>query len=209
VSLCRKFKAESYQHMPLIFGVDVARHGDDRSAIVCRQGRRVRLLAVYRGLDTVELAHRIAEFIESEKPQAVAVDAVGLGAGTYDELKHCGYGRYLHEYIGSAKPQDPNKYANRRAESWGLLRDALAAGLELPDSPDWETDLCGTEYGFNPKGAILLESKDSMKSRGLASPDLADALSMTFSVRVAPSYHVTVSTPRNYSPGEANQRWMQ
>ncbi len=209
VAMCRKFKAVSYEHMPLILGCDVARMGDDRSVIIARQGRKVRLLAVYRSLDTVEFAHRIAEFIESEKPQAVCVDAVGLGAGTYDELKHCGYSRHLHEFIGSSKPQDQMKYANLRAESWGMMRDALANGMEIPDSPDWETDLCGTEYGFNPKGAILLEPKDAMKSRGLSSPDLADALSMTFSVRVAPAYHVTVSTPRNISPGEVNTQWMR
>jgi hypothetical protein len=119
-----------------------------------------------------------------------------------------GYGRRVHEFMAGGKATDPNAHANKRAEAWSLMRDALKAGLELPDSPDWETDLCGTEYGFNPKGAILLEPKDSMKSRGLSSPDLADALSFTFSVRVAPSYHVTVSTPRNYSPGEANQSWM-
>jgi len=208
VAMCRKFKAESYQHMPLIFGVDVARQGDDRSAIVARQGRKVRLLAVYRGLDTVELAHCVAEFIEAEKPAAVAIDSTGLGAGTYDELKHCGYGRFLHEFMAGGKATDPNVHANRRAEAWSLMRDALKAGLELPDSPDWETDLCGTEYGFNPKGAILLEPKDSMKSRGLASPDLADALSFTFAVKVAPAFHVTVSTVRNVTPGEVSQQWM-
>jgi hypothetical protein len=165
VSACRKFKAQSYEHMPLIYGVDVARQGDDRSAIVCRQGRKVRLLAVYRGLDTVEVAHRVAEFIETEKPSAVVVDATGMGVGTYDELKHCGYGRYLHEFWAGGKAADPNAHANKRAEAWSLMRDAPKAGLEIPDSPDWETDLCGTEYGFDQKGALLLEPKDAMKSR--------------------------------------------
>jgi hypothetical protein len=209
VSLCRKYKATSYEHMPKVFGVDVARQGDDRSAIVCRQGRKVRLLAVYHLPDVVELAHRVAEFVEQEKPSAVVVDATGMGVGTYDELRHCGYGRYLHEFMAGGRASDPNAHANKRAEAWSLMRDALKAGLELPDSPDWETDLCGTEYGFNPKGAIQLEPKDAMKSRGLSSPDLADALSMTFSVRVAPTYHVTVSTPRTYSVGQDALQWMR
>jgi len=209
VAACRKFKAESYQHMPKIFGVDVARQGDDRSAVICRQGRKVRLLGIYRNLDTVEVAHRVMALIEEEKPAAVVVDATGLGCGTVDELKHCGYGRYVHEFMAGGKADDSNKCANKRAEAWSLMRDALKAGLEIPDSADWETDLCGTEYSFNSKGAILLEPKDAMKSRGLASPDLADALSMTFSVRVAPSYHVTVSIPRHISPGEEHTQWMR
>ena len=89
------------------------------------------------------------------------------------------------------------------------MRDALKAGLEIPDSPDWETDLTGTEYGFNQKGALLLEPKDAMKSRGLASPDLADALAMTFSVRVGHSWQPTISIPRTISPGSETQQWMR
>ena len=169
----------------------------------------MRLLAVYRNLDTVEVAHRVAEFIESEKPSTVVVDATGLGAGTVDELKHCGYRRFVHEFMAGGKADDSNAHANKRAEAWSLMRDALKAGLEIPDSADWETDLCGTEYGFNQKGALLLEPKDAMKSRGLASPDLADALAMTFSVRVAPSYQISVSVPRNISPGEGNLQWLR
>jgi len=132
-----------------------------------------------------------------------------MGAGTVDELRHCGYGRFVHEFIAAGKANDQMKYANKRAESWGLMAEALKAGLELPDSPDWSTDLCGVEYSFDPKGRILLEPKDSMKSRGLASPDLGDSLAMTFSVRVAPAFHVTVSTVRNMAPGEGRCEWMR
>src|SRR5262249_35811370 len=98
--------------------------------------------------------------------------------------------------------------ANRRAETWGLMRDALKAGMQLPDTSDMEVDLCGTEYFYTPKGQIQLEPKDAMKSRGLASPDLADALSMTFAVRVAAPYRPVVSTPRPCCPGERSQTWM-
>jgi hypothetical protein len=55
----------------------------------------------------------------------------------------------------------------------------------------------------------LLEPKTAMKSRGLSSPDLADALAMTFGIRVAPSFQVTVSIPRYISPGEENTQWMR
>ena len=210
VAKCRKFKATAFEHLGKVIGVDVARSGDDRSAIICRQGRKVRELAVYRGVDTVKLAHRVMGFIESEKPAAVVVDSTGLGAGTFDELKHCGYGRITHEFIASGRAQNNLQHANKRAEAWSLMRDALNAGIELPDSPDWETDLTGTEYFFNAKGAVQLEPKDALRSRGLASPDLADALSMTFSIKIAPHYRVpAVSTPINVQPGQELNRWMR
>ena len=170
----------------------------------------MRELTIYRGVDTVELAHRVMGFIEQERPAAVVCDVTGLGAGTYDELKHCGYGRITHEFIASGRAQNNLQHANERAEAWSLMRDALNAGIELPDSPDWETDLTGTEYFFNAKGAVQLEPKDAMKSRGLASPDLADALSMTFAVKIASSYRVpAVSTPIQIRPGDQGQRWMK
>ena len=162
----------------------------------------MRLLGLYRGIDTVELAHNAIALIESEKPAAVVVDATGLGVGTVDELKHCGYRRLVHEFMAGGKAMNNNKHANKRAEAWDAMRAALTAGIELPDDPDWETDLCGTEFGFNNKGAIQLERKDMMKSRGLPSPDLGDSLAMTFAVNVASSFRIpAVSTPINVQPG--------
>ena len=114
VAFCRKYQAVSYEHMPKIFGVDVARQGDDRSVIVCRQGRLVRELGVYRGLDTVQLAERVIEFIQAESPQAVVVDGTGMGAGTVDALKHRGFGSKLFEFLAGGKPDDCNAHFNKR-----------------------------------------------------------------------------------------------
>ena len=88
------------------------------------------------------------------------------------------------------------------------MHDCLKAGCQIPENADWETDLTGTEYFITPKGQTQLEAKDMLKSRGLASPDLADALSMTFAVRIAEPYRPVVSTPM-YSPGENMQSWMR
>ena len=209
VAAARKFKAQAYEHMPKILGVDVARQGDDRSVVMLRQGRFSRILGIYHGLDTTEVAERCIEHIEAQSPQAVVVDATGLGAGTVDALKHRGFGSKLFEFYGSGKPNDPAAYFNKRAETWALLRDALKAGMQIPDTSEMEVDLTGTEYGYSPKGAIQLEPKDAMKARGLASPDLADALAMTFSVKVAAPYRPVVSTPRSSYPSELAQSWMR
>jgi hypothetical protein len=82
-------------------------------------------------------------------------------------------------------------YANKCAEMWGVMRDWLKGGC-IPDDPELIADLTGVEYGYvmkDGKDAIQLEKKSDMKKRGLASPDSADALALTFAQPVASSEH--------------------
>lgn len=102
VAACRKYKASAYQALPKIIAVDVARFGDDRSVIGLRQGRRFQVLAKYRGLDTVQVAERVIEFIQKEQPDAVVVDGDGLGVGVVDQLRHRRFDESLHEFHGGA-----------------------------------------------------------------------------------------------------------
>ena len=76
------------------------------------------------------------------------------------------------------------KYANKRAEMWCELKAWLESGGALPDDEDLRDDLIAPEYSFDPSGRIKLERKEDMKKRGLASPDLADALALTFAYPV-------------------------
>lgn len=191
VAACRRYKSEGHHALPRVLSVDVARFGDDRTAIGDRQGRLARILGKYRGLDTVQTAAKTIEFIQQAEAEGnpydgVVVDGDGIGAGVVDQLVHRGFSRGLFEFHGGAAADDANKYFNRRAEIWGLLRDALAAGMEIPDDPELDTDLTGPQYGFSSKQQIQLEKKDDMKKRGLSSPDLGDMLAMTFGVKLAP-----------------------
>ena len=86
--------------------------------------------------------------------------------------------------LGSSAPRQRRDYANRRAEMWDRMRKWLRTGA-LPDDADLISDLKGPEYGFDSTGHILLEKKEKMKARGLASPDAADALALTFADPVA------------------------
>jgi hypothetical protein len=78
------------------------------------------------------------------------------------------------------------KYANKRAEIWGSMRDWLKGGA-IPDDIGLRSDLVGLEYGLNGKDAIQLERKEDMKKRGLPSPDAGDALAITFAYPVLPN----------------------
>jgi hypothetical protein len=185
IARARRFKADGYQSLPKILSVDVARFGNDQTVIGLRQGRRYLILNTYRGLPVDQVAGRVSEYIESEHPAMTVVDGGGVGGGVIDVLRSRGYGRKLHEYNSSHSPDDAAKYANKRAEVWGLMREWLAAGAEIPDDPELGDDLTSPEYFFTAKNQIQLESKDDMKARGLASPDKGDNLAMTFAVKVA------------------------
>ena len=188
VAICRKHKAVGFDHLPKVLSVDVARFGDDQTVIGTRQGRKARITSKLRGLDTVQVAERVIEQMDIERPDATVIDGDGIGAGVIDHINHRGYGRKypLFEFHGGATPRDPQMYFNRRAEVWGLMRDALKDTMEIPDDPELDADLTGPQYGFSAKQQIQLEKKEDMKKRGLSSPDCGDWLAMTFGVTVAP-----------------------
>lgn len=186
VGKCRRYRAEGYAGMPKILSVDVARFGEDQTIIGMRQGRKAAILEKHRGLDTVQVAERTIRVIDAQQPDAWVVDGDGLGAGVVDQLRFRGYGAKLFEFRGGMAPLDRAQYFNKRAEAWGLMRDALHAGMEIPDDPELDQDLTGIKYGFSNKSQITLEKKEDMKKRGLASPDCGDMLAMTFGVQIAP-----------------------
>lgn len=206
VAAARRYRAEGYFGLPKVLSVDVARFGDDQTIIGTRQGRKALILAKYRGLDTVQVAERVIEFIQKEEPDATVIDADGIGAGVVDQIRFRGFARRLFEFHGGERAEDSSAYFNRRAECWGYTRDWLLAGAQIPDDPELESDLTSPEYGFSNKNQLQLERKQDMKSRGLASPDCADMLAMTFSVKVAPPKAKEPS--REYTVGSMGESWM-
>ncbi|MDP1966465.1 MAG: terminase, partial [Reyranella sp.] len=176
---------------PLVMGVDVARFGDDRSVIVLRRGFDARTWAAekHQGLDLMTLAARVAERAAAENVRAVFVDEGGIGAGVVDRLRQLGVPFVFGIHFGGkpetwdaegAKP----KYANKRAEMWGNMK-AWLAQASLPEDPELRADLTGCEYGYDGSQAIQLEKKADMKKRGLSSPDIGDALALTFALPVS------------------------
>lgn len=175
-----------------VLGVDIARFGDDQSVIRGRMGRDGRVIPPikWRGMDTVFSAGKVAEAMRKYAPEAVFIDGGGVGGGVVDILKAQGY-RVIEVNFG-AKARNERKYANKRAEMWDLMREWLGTGSIDPD-PELMDDMIGVEYGFDKDGRILLEKKDDMKKRGLASPDNGDALALTFA---EPVHRKDMSTSR-------------
>jgi hypothetical protein len=183
-ALGRSVNRDVWLAAPVIMGVDVARFGDDQSVILLRKGGVVIPILKFRGLDTMALAGRVSIEINDKKPDAVFVDETGLGAGVVDRLRQLGQDVIAVNFASRAN--DERKYANKRAEMWGLMCDWFrGAEVGIPNDNELRDDLIGPEYGFDAHNRIQLESKDDMKRRGLASPDAGDALALTFAQPVA------------------------
>jgi hypothetical protein len=174
---------EQDDHAGLIMGVDPARFGDDSTVICFRQGRNARVLPVVKmkGADNMAVANRCGDLINKYNPDAVCIDA-GNGTGIIDRLREMGF--KVHEvWFGSAS-EEP-EWANKRTDLWHKLREWLKGGC-IENDQELIDDLTTPEYKFQGHSdRIRLETKEEMKSRGMASPDYADALACTFAVRVA------------------------
>ena len=170
-------------------GVDVARYGDDDSVIFFRFGKNAKLpYRVFHGLSVVALAHEIKKAIAycyelGFKQVYCFVDETGVGAGVVDILLDAGY-KEVYGINFSMAADDPDQFDRKRDEIWGRAREWLKKGCLVEDE-DLKHDLVAPEYEIRPSGAIKLESKESMKKRGLSSPDIADAFCLTFSMLIA------------------------
>ena len=166
---------------PKIIGVDVARFGDDRSVICKRQGLWCKPLRVIDNLDNMTFAGIVAYEIDNFNPDAVFIDA-GRGEGVIDRLRQLGY-KVMEINFGS-QAQDSARYANKRSEMWDKVREWLENGGTIPNDTQLKTELSSPTYSFDAKGRKVLEAKEKLKERGLRSPDMADALALTFAFPV-------------------------
>ena len=183
VMQARRGEAERYG--PVVLGVDPARYGDDRTAIVRRQGRVAWGLEYFEKKDTMEVVGLVHLAIQREKPDAIFVDVGGLGAGVVDRLREMGY-EHVVPVNGGGSPLDADLYLNKRAEMWGeLARWLKEPPVVIPDSDELHGDLCAPSYKYDSKTRLVLEKKEDMKKRGLRSPDGGDALALTFAFPAA------------------------
>jgi hypothetical protein len=191
---------------PIVVGVDPARFGADATVIAIRQGRDILAIRRFRGDDTMEVVGRVIDVITEFSPQLVVIDEGGLGAGVVDRLKEQRY-KIRGVNFGN-KSIKPLMYGNKRAEMWGAMKEWLKTA-SIPKDRFLRSDLTGPMMKPDSKGTIFLESKKDMKSRGLASPDAADAIAITFAFPVAHREARVDNRPRTaYAGGAVSSGWM-
>ena len=168
----------------IVYGVDVARFGDDRTVVVKRQGQVVTEIKSWSGLDTMETVGRIVHEAETDKPAEIMVDSIGLGSGVADRLRELGF-NVRDVNVSESAALNPQA-AKLRDDLWLSVRDWLnQRSCKLPQNDELRQELCSPTYSFTSNGKIKVEGKSEMKRRGMRSPDLADALCLTFAGNAA------------------------
>lgn len=185
----------SYNFAAKILSVEPAWTGGDEIVISLRQGNMFTILARYpKNDDDFVMAGYVAKYEDDNLADAVFVD-FGYGTGIVSGGKQMGRKWILVPFGGESN--DP-AYLNKRAEMWGLMKEWLKEGGAIPDDPILCAEIVGPEYYVKSVGAsagkIVLESKDDMKRRGMASPNRADSLALTFAAPV-----LAKSKPRRHS----------
>lgn len=193
--------------VPAIWGVDVARFGSDQTALAKRRGNVLpEKIRSWGGLDTMQTAGRIkAEWDAtppSEHPEEICVDAIGIGAGVADRLRELGLP--CRAVNVSESPALTDRYRNLRAELWFLMKEWFAArDCNIANDDLLLSQIVGVKYKITSSGKLQVESKEEIKKRGLPSPDIAEALLMTFA---APATAATYGTERKTSWREPLKR---
>ena len=202
------FKRPRYKDptAPIVIGVDPARGGMDSTVIVVRQGRDIVAIKRYKGEDTMAVVGHVIDAIEEYKPVLTVIDEGGLGYGILDRLNEQKY-KVKGVNFGS-KSKTPLMYLNKRAEMWGTMKEWLKTA-SMPVDRSLKADLTGPLKKMNSSGAIQLEGKKEMKARGLASPDAADALCVTFAFSVSHREQRELSrSVKSYGGNSASTGWM-
>jgi hypothetical protein len=163
-----------------VWGVDVARYGDDRSALTCRRHRKVEWRKQWRGLNTMQLAGLIKnmwdESAEDDRPCAIVVDVIGVGAGVVDRLREFDDLRDIVVALNvSESPAVKSKFHRLRDEMYWKGREWFE-GLNVQcEDAEIGGELADVLYSFTSAGQIKVEPKDDIKERLGRSPDVGES----------------------------------
>ena len=186
-----------------VWGVDVARFGDDRTALAKRQANM--LLEPVMSWNSTDLMATVGKIkVEYEtthydlRPRDILIDAIGLGAGVYDRCKELGLPVKAINVGEAASSRD--NCMRLRDELWFKGREWFQdKSCSIPQDEALIAELTAPIYTFSSTGKMVVESKADMKKRGLRSPDLADAFLLTFAGHERRKERYNRPEPRNYS----------
>lgn len=179
---------------PTTFGVDVARYGNDRTALTIKKGNRIETLESWTHASIVDTVERIRFRASQHQPIDIRVDDTGVGGGVTDLLKIYGLPVTGINYAGKAKDQ---QYPNIASELWfdfATMLPQLSINPQLADLPKLTTELTTRKWHITSRNQRQIESKQDYKdSMNLGSPDLADSLLLAcYEPPKLPSWDVAV-----------------
>lgn len=158
---------------PQVIGVDVARHGQDKSKAYEARGSRVRKLTERKGMEPIVFAREVASFADN-RFVTFNVDNGGLGGGGFiDTLREMGY-KNVTEVNFNGTPKKQKEYSNVATEMYFNAKEKLPF-LDIPNDPILIQDLTARKYGYDVKGRKKIEKKEDFRDRYKRSPDDGDA----------------------------------
>jgi len=160
-------------------GNDIARGGGNLTAWVVRSMNYAEKIATSKQNNLIEIAAQTSHFMTETKilPGNTFIDDVGVGGGVVDSLFK--ENKKINGINVGKRATAVMKFYNIRAEAYWRLREWIKKGGKLSNSDDWY-QLTEIKYKPDSKGRLRMMSKDDMRARGIDSPDVADALMLTF-----------------------------
>lgn len=180
---------------PVVLGCDPAEEGEDRTAIVWRQGRLIFRCEYHEKMRPMQVAGILARYwneglppgsgpFAGVRPDGMLIDRIGIGAGIVDRLREL---NIPHVGVHSGERADePDLYENKRAEMWWRMKAFFEdTPCRMINESALISDITAPQPEVTSMSRKLLESKKKMKKRGVRSPDGGDALALTFAYPVA------------------------
>lgn len=173
----------------VVISCDVARFGSDETVLLRKRGRKIETLEVYHGRDTMTTAGKIVGYARFALGETavhrvrIVIDDDGVGGGVTDRLKETLHSELqsdradLIPYRGGEKAIRPERFTNKRTESWFRAKWAMDS-LDIPADDDLAADLVSMTYKMTSAGQLQAERKQDVKKRLGRSPDRGDALVM-------------------------------
>jgi hypothetical protein len=198
-----------------VWGLDVARFGDDTTALVMRQGNTLLGLREWQQLDGAQVAGRITalynELPFEQRPREIVIDIIGVGTSVYDILRLPGSPvRDIVTGCNVAETASISEIDHRlrdelwfRGRDWFHAKDChiptwLADPEELKLIEKLIAEMTAPTYDFTSLGKRIVESKSDMKKRGVPSPNIADAFLLSLAAGIYPRNNPhSAKTPRN------------
>jgi len=180
IEMAQVRKTEGNERYRPVYGLDVARFGDDRTVLVVRRHRKVEAVHTWRSLDLMQTVGRVKALWDDCKPDdvpcAIMVDVIGIGAGVVDRLRELdGIKHVVRPVNVSESPAVKSKFAKLRDEMYWKGREWFEGMNVECENREIGAELADIMYSYTSLGQIKVEGKKDIKERLSRSPDVAEA----------------------------------
>jgi len=162
----------------LKMGIDIAGGGRNRSVIVIRGANAAKIVYYAKNDDTMSFVGDTLKIAKQENVSELYPDVIGIGKGYCDRLLEESDINVYPTNVGES-PENTDDFINIRAEAYWRLKQWLEQGGRLIKHDGWE-ELLNIRYKTQSSKKIKIISKEDLLKEGIESPDVGDALMLTF-----------------------------